>query len=111
MTPDASFSGRCLAEMFYLEIVRPLLDDAFPAVPHSAALLGPGSEVLGYDTERSTDHDWGPRVHILVRPDEFRQKGRAIWQTLVDRVPSAFAGHPTFRETNDDCEPAHRFRR
>jgi hypothetical protein len=95
MVPDASFlSGLRLAEVFYLDVVRPLLDDAFPAVPHSAALLGPGSEVLGYDTERSTDHDWGPRVQIFVRPDDFQHRGRGIWQTLVDRLPPTFAGHP-----------------
>jgi hypothetical protein len=99
MAPDASFtSGLRLAETFYWEIVRPLLDDAFPAVPHSAALLGPGSEVLGYDTERSMDHDWGPRVQIFLRPDDLAREGRAIWQMLVDRTPSTFAGHPTVVE-------------
>jgi hypothetical protein len=41
-----------LSRAFYAEVVRPLLGDR----PHGAALLGWGSDVLGYDTERSTDH-------------------------------------------------------
>ncbi|QSB17159.1 DUF4037 domain-containing protein [Natronosporangium hydrolyticum] len=34
--------------------------------PHAAALLGEGSEVLGYDDKVSTDHDFGPRVQIFL---------------------------------------------
>ena len=47
-------------------MVRPLLDEAFPGLRHCAARLGEGSEVLGFDTERSTDHDWGPRLQIFL---------------------------------------------
>jgi hypothetical protein len=50
-------AGLRLAAEFYQDVVRPLLDEAFPALRYAAALLGPGSEVLGYDTARSTDHD------------------------------------------------------
>jgi hypothetical protein len=53
-------SGADLSRRFYHDEVRPLLDER-----HSAALLGPGSEVLGFDTARSTDHDWGPRVQLF----------------------------------------------
>ncbi len=49
--------GRELSRAFYHEVVRELVRD----VEHSAALLGWGSDVLGFDTERSTDHGWGPR--------------------------------------------------
>ncbi len=51
--------GLDLCRIFYLEAVRPLLEQAYPGLPHAAARLGPGSEVLGFDTERSVDHDWG----------------------------------------------------
>ena len=54
--------GQELARAFYKEVVGP----ALRGVTHSAALIGWGSDVLGYDTERSTDHGWGPRVKVFV---------------------------------------------
>jgi hypothetical protein len=47
---------------FYREVVEPLVRH----VPHAAALLGWGSDVFGYDTARSTDHGWGPRLQVFV---------------------------------------------
>ena len=46
--------GLELSRAFYEEVVRGIVGN----VPHSAALLGYGSDVLGFDTERSTDHGW-----------------------------------------------------
>ncbi|GIJ65529.1 DUF4037 domain-containing protein [Virgisporangium ochraceum] len=78
--------GLGLAEAFYREAVAPLLD----GVPHAAALLGPGSEVLGFDDDVSTDHDFGPRVQVFVAaPDEVGPvAGR------LDALPAEFAGFP-----------------
>ena len=59
-------SGIDLARMFYIEVVRPLIEGR----AHSAARLGSGSEVLGFDTPRSTDHGWGPRLYIFVAASE-----------------------------------------
>jgi hypothetical protein len=42
--------GLELAAAFYEEVVRGLVD-----VPHSATLLGTGSDVLGFDTEQFVD--------------------------------------------------------
>ena len=59
MTPPF-IPGIELCRRFYWEAVRPVLDTEFPGLPHTAALIGPGSEVLGFDTEMSADHNWGP---------------------------------------------------
>ena len=56
-TPGLELSGS-----FYREVVRPLVAGR----EHAAALLGWGSDVLGFDTARSTDHGWGPRLLIFV---------------------------------------------
>ena len=54
-----------LSRLFFVEAVKPLLEASVPGLLYGAALLGSGSEVLGFDTEMSTDHDWGPRVDIF----------------------------------------------
>ena len=45
-------SGLHLSRRFFQEVVRPLLANAFPNLRYAAGLLGPGSEVLGFDTEQ-----------------------------------------------------------
>lgn len=83
-------SGLSLAESYYDGAVRPLLDRHFPELPHAAALLGEGSEVLGFDTERSRDHNWGPRLQLFV-PDH----ADAIAAVLHGHLPDSWHGHPT----------------
>ncbi len=61
-TPNLqSMSGIDLSRAFYTEAIQPLLVKHFPTLEYAAGLIGPGSEVLGYDTEMSRDHNWGPR--------------------------------------------------
>jgi hypothetical protein len=47
--------GLELARLFYAELVRLILDAEYPCLAHSAGLVGPGSEVLGHDTEMSSE--------------------------------------------------------
>src|SRR5215831_5366644 len=92
---DALFvPGVALAERYYLEVVRPLLDEHAPALAHSAALIGWGSDVLGFDSPRSADHNWGPRCQIFVGPAD-AQRAAEITAMLAERLPTAFAGWPT----------------
>jgi hypothetical protein len=93
MTP-APLAGLELAGRYYREVVRPLLGDCAPGLPHSAALLGPGSEVLRYDSARSTDHNWGPRLQLFLRPAE-ASEAEQLTATLSERLPDAFLGWPT----------------
>lgn len=71
---------------FYAEVVCPLL----AGCPHAAARLGSGSEVLGFDDQRSTDHGFGPRLVILVHENDLPMADTAIQRGL----PDTFAGWP-----------------
>lgn len=77
--------GLILAKSFYTEVVGPLVD-----VPHAAGLLGEGSEVLGFDQPRSTDHAWGPRLQVFVEPEHVASVRTAVEQGL----PAEFRGWP-----------------
>ncbi len=86
-------SGLDLSRRFFREIVRPLLASAFPNLHYAAALLGPGSEVLGFDTEMSIDHDWGPRLFLFLCEGDAEQ-GDAIGNLLSQQLPETFADFP-----------------
>ena len=77
-------SGLELAAGFYAEVVCHLV-----GVPHAAALLGEGSEVLGYEAARSAEHAWGPRLIIFVDHDDVSLVRRVI----DDGLPEAYRGH------------------
>jgi len=85
--------GRELSRRFYWEAVRPLLEAHFPDLPHAAALIGPGSEVLGFDTEMSTDHGWQPAVMLFLRDQEAGLE-EPIKEMLAERLPHQFLGFP-----------------
>jgi Domain of unknown function (DUF4037) len=87
--------GLELARRFAGEVVLPLLRDRFPALPCSAALIGAGSDVLGYDTERSTDHDWGPRLLVFLADGGTRRHGTAVTAMLAAELPPRFLAYPT----------------
>jgi hypothetical protein len=87
--------GLALARRFYWEAVRPVLDAEFPGLPHSAALVGYGSEVLGLDTPMSTDHHWGPRAMLFLAEVDYERCHQTIHETLHWRLPHRFLGYPT----------------
>lgn len=90
-----SISGLQLSERFYREAVRPLVEQYDPRLAHAAALLGNGSEVLGYDDAMSTDHHWGPRVMLFVQPDDYKRAALELPPLLAERLPRSFGGFPT----------------
>src|SRR5258708_4193393 len=94
--------GLELCRQFYSEAVRPILDDVFPGLRYSAARIGSGSDVLGYDTEMSTDHDWGPRLLLFLSDEEQTRMAEDIRETLGRMLPREFRGYPTGYVRNDD---------
>ncbi|MER5209990.1 DUF4037 domain-containing protein [Streptomyces sp. NPDC002838] len=87
--------GLELSRRFYSEAVRPLLEEAAPGIPHSAARIGSGSEVLGFDTARSADHEWGPRLQLFLRSSDRSRHADRITHLLAERLPKTFHGYPT----------------
>jgi hypothetical protein len=95
--------GLELSRLFYEEAVEPLLTENFPEIPHSAALLGPGSDVLGFDTPQSTDHDWGPRLKLFLSEADHEVHRDEIDRVLQDKLPREIHGYPTgFGRHEDD---------
>ncbi len=98
----ASFtSGIELNRGFYNDVVAPILAQW----AHSAALLGVGSDVLGYDTERSTDHGWGPRLAVFVAEPDVDAARAAIDTSLPDTyrewpVVYGWDAHPVFHHVH-----------
>lgn len=91
-------SGRELAAAFYREVVAPVTD----GIAHAAALLGWGSDVLGYDTARSTDHGWGPRLQVFVDADAVQP----VKELINGAIPETFHGWST-RFGWDDVPARH----
>lgn len=86
--------GRELSRRLYTDAVRPLLDERFGDLPHAAALLGDGSDVLGFDTPTSADHGWGPAVTLFLR-EEDSPRAPEVRALLRDRLPRELLGYPT----------------
>jgi hypothetical protein len=86
--------GLELSRHLYHESVRPILDDRFRGLRHSAGLLGRGSEVLGFDDEMSTDHDWRPRVLLFLSEVDRARYGDDVNDTLRRELPASIEGRP-----------------
>lgn len=86
--------GLELSRRFYGEVVRPWLQQVAPDLKHAAALIGYGSELLGFDDEMSRDHNWGPRVHIYVSRSEFDDRAKALVAAFSKVAPEHFCGEP-----------------
>jgi hypothetical protein len=93
--------GLQLCRLFFDEAVQPIVDSTFPELKYSAALVGNGSEVLGFDTVMSTDHDWGPRVMLFLNEADHARFADEIRQELTTRLPISFREYSTsFAEPN-----------
>jgi hypothetical protein len=79
--------------------VCPILERDLPEFEHAAALIGYGSEVLGFDDETSRDHEWGPRVYLFTREPA---DAAAVEERLARELPTSFAGFPTHFGPTDE---------
>lgn len=90
--------------MYYDEAVRPAIATRWPGLPHAAARLGGGSEVLGFDDAVSRDHDWGPRLNLFVPVEVVGQ----VDDYLDTVLPETFGGYLTRFAVTWDPQARHR---
>ncbi|NYE74112.1 DUF4037 domain-containing protein [Microlunatus parietis] len=90
--------GLELAHSFYEDVVAPLIGR-----PHTACLIGEGSEVLGYDTERSTDHEWGPRLQVFLAEEDVA----LVRDRIQGRLPLHYRDRPTSWYSLDAGKETH----
>lgn len=86
--------GLSLSRRFFESVVGPVIEEHFSKLPFAAARIGRGSEVLGYDTDVSADHDYGPTVQLFLAEDQFRKFAVPLGQKLDEALPDFFEGWP-----------------
>src|SRR5262245_3580293 len=87
--------GLELGRSFYFEAVKPILDGRFQDLRYSSGLIGSGSEILGFDTEMSSDHHWGPRVMLFLEEIDYNNYRDSINEELRNNLPTKFGGYST----------------
>jgi len=99
--------GVKLCELFYQKEVKPILAQEFPRLRYSAALIGWGSEVLGFDTPLSRDHHWGPRALLLLQTRDYLRFKDKVTEMLSEKLPHEFLGYSTNYGEPDDNRVRH----
>src|SRR5207248_5041568 len=51
--------------------------------------------VLGFDTEMSTDHDWGPRVMLFLNEEDHSRIAAEVEDAMRRSLPRRFRGYST----------------
>ncbi|GIF77317.1 hypothetical protein Asi02nite_68350 [Asanoa siamensis] len=80
--------GLAVSRRLHDEVVGP----ALTPLRYASARVDSGSDVLGFDTARSMDHDWGPRLQVLVADRAAVPAARAA---IDAALPETFHGIPT----------------
>lgn len=102
--------GMDLCQKYYLECIKPIIDDhcQFLNNQYSCGLFGWGSDVQRNDDEFSRDHEWGPRLILLLDCNNNSQI-QQLYKILDECIPTEFIGFQT-RTTFDNeygaCVPS-----
>jgi hypothetical protein len=94
-------SGLDLNRAYHEEAVRPILAGYDPELAYSAALIAYGSDVLGYDTAISTDHEWGPRLLLFLDESTYATRADEINERLSAKLPPLLHGYSTSFSARD----------
>lgn len=95
-----------LSELFFTEQVAPLLKKYNSNLKVAAGRLDYGSDVLGYDTDLSSDHAWGPQVTLWLSESDLALHREALDVFLQERLPPLCHNYKTRMTTDPIWHPA-----
>jgi len=81
-----------LSRMLYEEEIKPIMEKRFHNLKYAAATFGMCSENLGLDDEVSMDHEWGPRVTILLSEQDETRCSADMMRVFQELLPTTFKG-------------------
>lgn len=84
--------GLALCSGFFHEEAEPILKKYYPELRYSAALIGYGSDVLGYDDPVSMDHMWGPRFYLFIQEKDLAIKNDLL-ESFARNLPYTYKGY------------------
>lgn len=87
--------GLELNRKFYKNVVGPLMKKEFPKLKYAAAFTGNGSDVLGFDDPTSMDHNWGPKMRLILPKKDYSKIRKKVDKMLREKLPPTFMGYPT----------------
>lgn len=102
-------TGLELSELLYKEVVQPILKIKFPKLTYGAALLGSGSEVLGFDDHVSRDHHWGPRLQLFLKKKDYQTNVNTLKKVFSKELPYTFRGYSTNWSAPDPEDSMNQF--
>lgn len=96
--------GIDLNRHFFQQVIKPLLGEHFPDLKYAAGIIGEGSDVLGFDSPQSMDHNWGPRMNIILTDKDYAAKKDDIDNMFRKKLPVEFMGFST-----NFTQPSHSY--
>jgi hypothetical protein len=102
--PQGFVPGLALGRMFYDEVAREVVENVVQPGSYAAGFMGKGSDVLGYDSPTSADHDWGPRFLVFLADGASPALAARLDAELKRALPKTFHGHPVSFPDPDPLE-------
>lgn len=90
----SGLTGLEISQQFIVDELLPILQRSLPAAYDrlAVAVVGTGSDVLGWDDEISRDHHWGPRANVMYLREEAAQLRPQVQQVLTTQLPATYQG-------------------
>jgi hypothetical protein len=76
-----------VSRRYFHDAIEPVIARVFPDLRYAAALMGYGSEILGFDTPMSTDHNWGPRVLLFLSAEDWTAGAQRSFSSWTRTFP------------------------